>query len=110
MNELKAMTDSNLRAADAELAKWTAKLAKDPMHAFEWSEDAFKAAARKRVWLEIEAWSARATIAQIKDELTKQCLRAARYPEASTSFSGNAMRTYYHAAQAAALEELGYLN
>lgn len=94
-------------ATDA-IEKFTAKIAKDPAYAFEWSSDAFKNAAKLRVFTTIKSYCEKdkATLESIVKEVQQTVLRGAMYPERSTSVQSNVMKQDILSVWASLLERL----
>ena len=76
------------------LEKFSKSFAENPAYAFEWSHDAFRAAARVQVGMNIRAWVKyeEASAEKIMDQVRRQVLHGAQYPERSTSMQSNIIK------------------
>jgi len=80
--------------AEGGLSRFAESFSQNPAYAFEWSSQAFRAAARLQVgksllaWMEGEPTSAE----KIMDQVRGFVLRGAQYPERSTSMQSNLMK------------------
>lgn len=104
------MALSHIQRADAEVAKLTDRLARDPASALEWSKDTFHAVAYAKVAKDYLAsveggW----THAEILRQATKEALRKGGSMAQSTSPTSNLMDDYIRAATVDLAEKLnGY--
>jgi hypothetical protein len=106
--------DGQMSSARATLDKFEKQFATDPSYAFSWGAEAFKAAARHKVALQIQAWirstNTDATfeerLASIIKELRAEVMRKAKWPEHSTSATSNLMALEMNSANAEMLETL----
>jgi len=101
--------ESELQAADAELAAWKKKLEENPAEAFEWSLRAFEAAARQHVAKNVQRMI-KADGNQIKERLEELVVHGASYPEMSTSPTSNLMKSLVVAKYAVVLGEMKYMD
>ncbi len=105
------------------VATWAIRLTEeDPSRAFEWSNDAFRAAARVKVGKTVLAWieagkqnsvdeysstpSCEKIIRGIRDHLYGEVVRKAKWPDRSTSVQSNEMSLEINAEMAEMLEKL----
>lgn len=102
------MLDSALDNARARLKKFTSDLATYPAHAFEWSDDAFEAAATLFVFSVVKKQIATKPIAELRAHAQREVNAAARRGSRSTSVPANLMRDELMTAWTRALEILQY--
>ena len=76
----------------------------EPAHAFDWADDAMKAAASHKVFKAIEELAKSLDLGCLETSATNEVLRRSRYPQHSTSPVSNAMYQYELAAWSEALE------
>ena len=109
-SNLAANLKGQISCAEVTLAKWQARLAEDPSYAFQWSSDAFKAAATLDVLRPVVvAVENGAKLEDIVKHVNSQALRAARYPERSTSAQSNVLAQDKGAVWAKLAEYLEYV-
>lgn len=94
--------DRLVRNAERDLTAWKEKLEKNPAYAFEWSSNAFQAAAELEVGKTVQAWLKMAVTSKrteerllkdIMDEVRGCVIRGARWPQHSSSPQSNEMKT-----------------
>jgi hypothetical protein len=107
IEDVKAHLHKEMARAEKALKAHADMLEKSPVHAFEWADAAFAAAARKNVIEQafIHLTSAN-PIERLKNIATDRTLRGARYPARSTSASSNIMAQETSAAWAEIFEIL----
>jgi hypothetical protein len=102
------------RTAQSSISKLIQRLQEDPLNALSWSDDAFKDAARVKVYGQV-LFSLRAFLNDEKQGVSpadvakwgqEEVLRRAKYPKMSTSVPSNLAETYETAAWAELLEFL----
>lgn len=103
---LQGMVDS----ADRELAKFAANVAGDPAHAFRWGDDAMKAAATRKIALEVIAAMAHphSDLHTLEQGLVETLTNRAKYPERSTSPCSNLMHQNETSAIAQVIEAINH--
>lgn len=107
---LAANLKAQINAAEATLTKWQTRLVEDPSYAFQWSSDAFKAAATLEVLRPVVAAIENgAKLEDIVKHVNSQALRAARYPERSTSAQSNIISQDRGSVWAELAEQLEYV-
>lgn len=83
---------SQIKSAEAAIAKWQEGLADNPAYAFSWSAGAFKAAAQLEVLRPVVAAIENgAKLEDVVKHVNGKVLHAARYPERSTSVQSNVL-------------------
>lgn len=101
MNNAAKFLSRRLESARADIAEFAAKLVADPVHAMGWSDDAFKAAAKVKVFSLVEASLANgASPEDIAKWGVNAAIRAARDPARSSSPTSNIMEQEVAAAWA----------
>lgn len=90
---------------EKEIAKFQAKLAKEPAHAFSWADSAMEAAAKLYICDTIIPHLEKdtATVESVYDFTLSKVLHSARYPASSSSEVSNAMERKISAAWAEVL-------
>ena len=94
IQKIKLFAEDKVTTGEYDLAKFKKHLEENPAYAFEWSYEAFKAAARIHVGKSLLYWTEKdeATAEKIIDFVKDMVLRGARYPERSTSVQSNEMK------------------
>ena len=120
MEAVSRLVERRAESAQADLAKFAARLAEDPCSALTWSEGAFKAAAALKVcaearrWLEVAAAGTsdkvtpETVVGMLAAQFTADALRAARHPERSTSVQSNLVGQEVAAAKAEFVDSLSW--
>lgn len=101
-----AMIDQEIEAAKTALAAFTKALADDPVSAFEWSQDTFRAAADLRVLSTVRKRLATDSVAAVRALAQGQVNRLAGRGSSSTQAPQNLMRDEIMSAWARALHIL----
>jgi hypothetical protein len=105
LESIKKTALDNLAQAKSVIERFQAKLSENAAYAFEWSRDAFEAAAQQKVAWEVLYYAERASengdeytapsslrvVQAIRNELEREVLHAARCPSRSTSPQSNEM-------------------
>lgn len=96
--EIKKLAEGNMNSAKVVLARFTAKMAVNPLHAFEWADSAIDAAAvldtNARVLEALSEPDTKATPESILDWLKREIRHMAKWPSRSTSIGSNASAMY----------------
>lgn len=88
------------------LEKFAEEVKKDPMHAFQWADSSFEAAAKHSVAKQVlYMLTAGDTIENIRDTLMVHVIQGAKYVPSSTSRSSNYIKLCQTAKQADAIHE-----
>jgi hypothetical protein len=101
--------------SQGDLKSFATDFAKDPAHAFEWSQKAFESAGRQRAGQTVLAWIQTVhknkpeldddgVAALVIAEITQTVVRKAKWPDRSTSTPSNEMSLYTNAAFAEYLD------
>ncbi len=108
MNELFELISRQIKSARVDLKRFDEEYTKDAAHAFQWGEEAMKAAASERMWADIDRMARLegASVEGIAAKIQKEALSAARSNTSSTSATQNLMRNFRTVALARAAEEL----
>jgi hypothetical protein len=122
MSTLKANLNQRIKSDRERLARFKESLERDPAYAFEWSKDAFQAAANLKVTEQLMAWLTQTfedeytqpmparQLTMAADHLRREVYRRARDVEHSTSPTSNYMSLCMMSAKATQLELVeGYL-
>lgn len=122
LENIKHQAESDLRYARAELAKFAASFGTDSAHAFEWSSDAFKQAARERIAVIVLAYfdhlegdkvepeslaafrGPKAKLAIMAGEFYRETINKAKWPDHSTSAPSNELSLCLNSRRAEVLE------
>ena len=89
-NHFQRSMEMMLERSQYVLNKFSAEMLKNPQSAFEWGESAFEAAAQHKVAsVVLECLAQGTSYDDIKELATENAMRAARWPEKSTSASSN---------------------
>lgn len=113
-------TGTMIAQGNERVAKFAASLVADPARTFEWSREEFDAAADVKVGVMIQAavtslrergdeYDALSSIRiaeMIKEDLLREVIRAARYPERSTSVQSNEIARSIAQSRAKVLEDM----
>jgi hypothetical protein len=93
--QIETFAHDEINAGETLLARFQSQFAADPAYAFEWSQNAFKGAARVQVGKTLLAWLDHegATTESIMKEVQSTVVRGARWPEHSTSQQSNLIKT-----------------
>ncbi len=90
---------SRLEMTEPALQSFAIKLQDDPAYAFEWADDAMRAAAAVKVIKScLVAFTEGSAPTDVAQACTTRALHAARYPRCSTSQPSNIMQSYEAAA------------
>lgn len=104
IKRLADFADEQVRTGERGMKEFAVKLSKDAAYAFEWSNNAFKDAAKVHVGKTLQAWiemkngkTLEEYVEQehadvIMEEVNRTVVRAARWPERSTSVQSNVMK------------------
>lgn len=97
IERLTNFAEDMIRTGGYEMEKFNERFAQDPAYAFEWSDNAFKAAAKIHVGKTLQAWLTAErekplTAEDIMNEVNRMVVRATRWPERSTSVQSNVMK------------------
>ena len=104
--ELKQSLESDLKLENEHLIRWINRFKEDPSDAFEWSDDAYRSAARIRVSEHLLRLINKGVAADlILKVVTELVERGARYPERSTSIGSNHIEREITAAYAFVLNQ-----
>lgn len=97
-----------IEGAEKNAAKFAADFIKDPSYALSWSHDAFKSAAKHKVFSNVKRFCEQpdVTLDMITKEVQSTVLRGAMYPERSTSVQSNVMSQDTLSVWASLLERL----
>ena len=120
LEEIVHFCKSNVRYGLEKIEAFRVRLGENPVSAFEWSSDAFTAAARVEVAKTIlrykdemekkvdayEAFSAERFIVEMRDFFMEQVMNKAKWPEHSSSPGHNHMSLCLNSAKAEAVEKL----
>lgn len=108
IEDVKAHLTKEIARSDQAIKAHTDMLAKNPVHAFEWADAAFTAAARHEVMTNSlrHLDTTTGTLETLKAAAMHRALRGARYPARSTSPSSRIMAQETAAAWAELLEVL----
>lgn len=107
LNHFQSQADS----AQAQLDKFAVDFAKDPAYALSWGTDAFRAAAKLRVFKEIISalTDGHGNLENIRATMLDRVLHKSKYPAQSSSPTSNLIEQYELAACAEILSELQYV-
>lgn len=89
-----SMISSNIKSAEARIAKFAESVIKEPLHTLEWSLGDFEAAATLQVARECLAMVTNGrTLVEVAAHCTQEALRAAASPRQSSSPTANLTAT-----------------